>query len=194
MPAPVKPVHSTRFQFTVKTIFKRYLPFVLALVLGSRATSATPLPAFPGAEGFGTTTTGGRFGDVYHVTNLSPDAKSAGSFAYGVATVPQQGRTIVFDVSGYIPISGKLTLNRGNVTIAGQTAPGDGIGLQGGTFLISASDVIIRHVRFRNGRSADSLNLDARATNCIVDHCDVMLGKDENLSSFRRPADNFTFS
>lgn len=152
------------------------------------------LPAFPGAEGFGAATSGGRFGDVYHVTNLSPDPKTEGSFAHGLATVPQNGRTIVFDVSGYIPINGKLTLNRGNVTIAGQTAPGDGIGFQGGTFLISASDVVIRHVRFRNGRSADTLNLDARATNCIVDHCDVLLGKDENLSSFRRPADNFTFS
>jgi hypothetical protein len=79
------------------------------------------------------------------------------------------------------------------VTIAGQTAPGEGIGLKGGTFLISASDVVIRHVRFRNGRSADTLNLDSRATNCILDHCDVLLGKDENLSSFRRPADRFTF-
>lgn len=194
MPAPGKAVQSTRFQFTVKTIFKRYLPFVLTLVLGSRFAWATPMPAFPGAEGFGATAIGGRFGDIYHVTNLSPDAKSAGSFAYGLATVPQHGRTIVFDVSGYIPINGKLTLNHDKVTIAGQTAPGAGVGLQGGTFLISASDVIIRHMRFRNGRSADTLNLDSRATNCIVDHCDVLLAKDENLSSFRRPADNFTFS
>lgn len=155
--------------------------------------AAAQLPAFPGAEGSGAAAVGGRFGDVYHVTNLSPDAKTPGSFAFGLATVPQNGRTFIFDVSGYIPIDGKLTLDRNKVTIAGQTAPGDGIGFRGGTFLISASDVIIRHVRFRNGRSADTMNLDSRATNCIVDHCDVLLGKDENLSSFRRPADRFTF-
>lgn len=166
---------------------------ILFAILTARAGALPLLPAFPGAEGFGSAAIGGRFGDVYHVTNLSPDAKTSGSFALGLATVPPNGRTIVFDVSGYIPINGKLTLNHDKVTIAGQTAPGNGIGLQGGTFLISASDVIIRHVRFRDGRSADTLNLDQRATNCIVDHCDVLLGKDENLSSFRRPADNFTF-
>ena len=166
---------------------------LLLAMLSLPCTVLTQLPAFPGAEGFGGSAIGGRFGDVYHVTDLSSDAKAPGSFAYALATVPQNGRTIVFDVSGYIPINGKITLNRDKVTIAGQTAPGDGIGFQGGTFLISASDVVIRHVRFRNGRSADTINLDSRATNCIMDHCDVLLGKDENLSSFRRPADNFTF-
>ena len=180
--------------FRRRTCLGTFLPILLLAASASRGAAQSLLPAFPGAEGVGAPTAGGRFGDVYHVTNLSPDTKVAGSFAYGLATVPQNGRTIVFDVSGYIPINGKLTLNHDRVTIAGQTAPGDGIGLQGGTFLISASDVVIRHVRFRNGRSADTLNLDSRATNCIVDHCDVLLGKDENLSSFRRPADNFTFS
>lgn len=170
-------------------------PFIASLwVTAFGFTSgAGELPAFPGAQGFGGHAIGGRFGDVYHVTNLSPDEKLPGSLAYGLATVPERGRTIVFDISGYIPINGKLTLKHDKVTIAGQTAPGDGIGLKGGTFLISASDVVIRHVRFRNGRSADSLNLDSRATNCIVDHCDVLLGKDENLSSFRHPAERFTF-
>jgi len=166
---------------------------VLFAVFVSSQPALAQLPAFPGAQGFGGSAIGGRLGDVYHVTNLSPDEKLSGSLAYGLATVPERGRTIVFDVSGYIPITGRLTLNRSKVTIAGQTAPGGGIGLKGGTFLISASDVVIRHVRFRNGRSADTLNLDSRATNCILDHCDVLLGKDENLSSFRRPADRFTF-
>lgn len=129
---------------------------ILFAILTARAGALPLLPAFPGAEGFGSAAIGGRFGDVYHVTNLSPDAKTSGSLALGLATVPPNGRTIVFDVSGYIPINGKLTLNHDKVTIAGQTAPGNGIGLQGGTFLISASDVIIRHVRFRDGRSADT--------------------------------------
>jgi len=169
------------------------IPICVGIVVLGAFCASAQLPAFPGAQGFGGYAIGGRFGDVYHVTNLSSDEKLPGSLAYGLATVPEPGRTIVFDVSGYIPINGRLTLNRGKVTIAGQTAPGDGIGLKGGTFLISASDVVIRHVRFRNGRSADTLNLDSRATNCILDHCDVLLGKDENLSSFRRPADRFTF-
>lgn len=170
-------------------------PLLLAglIVFNSAIQSEAQLPAFPGAEGFGATAIGGRFGDVYHVTNLSSDAKQLGSFAYGLTGIPDAGRTIMFDVSGYIPINGKLTLNHSKVTIAGQTAPGDGIGFMGGTFLISASDVVIRHVRFRDGRSADALNLDSHATNCILDHCEVSLGKDENLSSFRHPADNFTF-
>jgi pectate lyase len=176
----------------IKPLFSRGLILFLGFHQVCHATAQ--LPAFPGAAGFGAQAVGGRFGDVYHVTSLSADAKAPGSLAYGLATVPEAGRTIVFEVSGYIPVNGRLALNHPKVTIAGQTAPGDGIGLQGGTFLIAASDVVIRHVRFRNGRSADTINLDARATNCIIDHCDVLLGKDENLSSFRRPADNFTFS
>jgi autotransporter-associated beta strand protein len=151
----------------------------------------TSLPAFPGAEGAGAYAAGGRGGDVYHVVNLN--SSGAGSFANGVGTVPASGRTIVFDVSGYIHISGTLTLNSSKVTIAGQTAPGDGIGFKDGTFNISSSDVIVRHVRFRDGNSADAADLDSDVNGCMMDHCDVMLSNDENLSSFSSPPDNFTF-
>src|SRR6185369_10249366 len=84
-------------------------------------------------------------------------------------------------------------LNSSKVTIAGQTAPGEGIGFKDGTFNISSSDVIVRHVRFRDGNSADAADLDSDVDGCIMDHCDVMLSNDENLSSFSSPPDNFTF-
>jgi hypothetical protein len=109
------------------------------------------IPAFPGAEGFGAYATGGRGGDVYYVTNLN--TSGAGSFADGIANAPAAGRTIVFAVSGYIPVpSSSVRISKNKITVAGQTAPGDGIGFRNGTFRISADDIIIRHVRFRHGK------------------------------------------
>ena len=154
--------------------------------LGTKA-----LPAFPGAEGFGAFAKGGRGGDVYHVTNLA--ASGAGSFAYGIENVPATGRTIVFDVSGYADISGVLTASKGLFTIAGQTAPGDGFALKNGTFWLSAGDVIIRFMRFRDGYSADSTDMDSSAVNFIWDHCDMMFSHDENMSSFGTPPENMTY-
>jgi len=149
------------------------------------------LPAFPGAEGFGAFAKGGRGGDVYHVVNLN--ASGAGSFAYGVENIPASGRTIVFDVSGYADISGELHVNKPFLTIAGQTAPGDGFGLKNGTFWLSAGDAIIRHMRFRDGLSADSVDMDSGAVNFIWDHCDMMFSHDENMSSFKTPPENMTY-
>jgi autotransporter-associated beta strand protein len=165
------------------------LLFLLAAAFCGRAA----VPAFPGAEGFGAFAAGGRHGDVYHVVNLSGSASTPGSFAYGLANVPASGRTIVFDVSGYIPVSGNLYLDRSKITIAGQTAPGDGVGLKGGTFWIRASDAIIRHFRFRNGVSADCVDITSAATNTMMDHCDLLFSKDENFSSFGSPPENLTF-
>jgi len=149
------------------------------------------LLAFPGAEGFGAFAKGGRGGDVYHVTSLA--ASGAGSFAYGIENAPATGRTIVFDVSGYASISGTLTAAKGPLTIAGQTAPGDGFALKDGTFWLSTGDVIIRHMRFRDGYSADSVDMDSNAINLIWDHCDMMFSHDENMSSFKTPPDNMTY-
>lgn len=163
-----------------------------ALVLFQPGAFGQSLPAFPGAEGAGAYAKGGRGGDVYYVTNLN--SSGPGSFAYGLTTgVPSAGRTIVFGVSGYANVSGTLRLVASKITIAGQTAPGDGFGLKGGTFRISGDDIVIRHLRFRNGVSADTINVDSGSINSIFDHCDVLFGKDENFSSFKNPPDNLTF-
>ena len=161
-------------------------------VLCRFATHALAIPAFPGAEGYGANATGGRGGDVYHVTNLN--TSGAGSFADAIATVPGAGRTIVFDVSGHIHVN-KTTLSKSNVTIAGQTAPGDGIGFKDGTFIISGDDIIIRHVRFRYGDKAaggDCIDLSSGTLNAILDQVSIQFSTDENISSFSSPPENLT--
>lgn len=159
----------------------------------------TPLsaqtPAFPGAEGFGAYAKGGRGGDVYVVTNLN--SSGAGSFYEGITTVPSSGRTVVFAVSGQIHLAGgiatRITANK--LTIAGQTAPGDGILLKDGTLRISGDDIIIRHLRFRhgkNGSGGDCIDLDSGCQNAILDHISMSFSTDENISSFGSPPENLT--
>ncbi len=170
----------------------RILPILFASALPALAQT----PAFPGAEGYGAYAKGGRGGDVYHVTNLN--ASGAGSFIEGINTVPSAGRTIVFDVSGYIRFpsgSGGTRMTASKVTIAGQTAPGDGIGFYNNAFRISGDDVIVRHLRFRLGKygsGGDCLNLDSGSVNSILDHLSVQFSTDENISSFSSPPENLT--
>jgi hypothetical protein len=157
--------------------------WITALVVAS---ASAAVPAFPGAEGFGANAVGGRGGDVYCVTNLN--ASGAGSFAEALATVPPEGRTIVFGVSGYIPIN-KARITKSKVTIAGQTAPGDGIGFKGGPLIIAGNDVVIRHARFRYGRQTaggDCINVERGVTNLMLDHLSLQFSTDENLSSFEK--------
>ncbi len=105
--------------------------------------------AFPGAEGFGRFAVGGRGGDVYHVTNLNDDGP--GSLRYGIKNA-KGPRTIVFDLSGTIPLKSELRITKSNLTIAGQTAPGDGITLRDRTVsLRNCHDIIIRYLRVRLG-------------------------------------------
>jgi autotransporter-associated beta strand protein len=172
--------------------FASLTSIAFALVcLGKGGTVNAQIPAFPGAEGFGAHSTGGRGGDVYIVTNLN--ASGAGSFAEAISTVPSSGRTIVFAVSGYIRLpsgSGGTRMTASKVTIAGQTAPGDGIGFYNNTFRISGADVIVRHLRFRRGKTesrGDCLDLDSGAQRTMLDHVALQFSTDENMSSFNSP-------
>lgn len=173
---------------------------VLLLSLAAALSGYAQIPAFPGAEGFGANATGGRGGDVYVVTNLN--SSGAGSLRYGVDNAPTTGRTIVFAVSGYIPISynsdtGNQTLRvvKNKVTIAGQTAPGDGIGLKDGRILMTGNNCVIRNLRIRhgkNGGAGDCLNVDSSAGTSIVDHLTLQFSTDENISFFNSTLNHFT--
>ena len=175
---------------------RRLLAALVLLGGASFARAQASIPAFPGAEGFGAYSNGGRGGDVYYVTNLN--ASGAGSFADAIATVPSAGRTIVFAVSGYIRFpsgSGGTRMTKGKVTIAGQTAPGDGIGFYNNYLRVSAPDVVMRHLRFRhgkNGSGGDCIDLDSGANRALLDHLAMQFSTDENMSSFSSAPDRLT--
>jgi pectate lyase len=149
---------------------------LLTLILPSPAAG---LPAFPGAQGFGSESPGGRGGKVIEVTNLNPS--EAGSLR---AALEASGpRIVVFRAGGTIFMNGMLKIKNPYITIAGQTAPGDGIQIRGGTLDVQTHDVVIRGLRIRPGdqegydpKDRDCIKIGSEHTpvyNVVIDHCSL---------------------
>lgn len=159
------------------------------------------LPAFPGAEGFGTETIGGRGGVVIKVTNTNDSG--AGSLRDALENVSGP-RIVVFDTGGLITLSESIRITDPYVTIAGQTAPGDGIAIRSAPLVVATHDVIIRNLRFRVGDLADGSDPTSRdgitistsggnsdVYNVVVDHSSVAWGVDENVSTWSSSNNGF---
>jgi pectate lyase len=163
----------------------KYLLFFISLFFGFQ-TIARQL-AFPGAQGFGAYTQGGRYGKIIEVTNLNDN----GPGSLRAAIDDPNPRTIVFRVSGTIALKSMLTISSPYCTIAGQTAPGDGICLKDFPFHIQTNDVIVRFIRVRpgiasglNGDEIDGIEIrDSR--NIIIDHCTISWTVDEGLNTWK---------
>lgn len=178
----------------------KYLSFTLITILlyscSAKKTVAvmevnTKPVAFPGAEGFGKYTTGGRGGKVYVVSNLEDDGE--GSFRDAVTA--KHPRVIVFSVSGTIHLKSELAFSK-NVTIAGQTAPGGGICLADYSVLLGGDNIIVRFMRFRMGdryqnkgmidkAGSDDAFGGSKKNNIIIDHCSISWSTDEVFSVYR---------
>ena len=156
---------------------------ILTLTLMAGSAVSISIPAFPGVEGAGASTPGGRSGTVIAVTNLNDSGP--GSLRQAVET--EGPRIVIFRISGIITLESPLTIVRPYITIAGQTAPGDGICIRGQTTEVNTHDVILRYLRFRRGNLKDRNDgLGGHPEkNIIVDHCSASWGLDENLSMYR---------
>ncbi len=160
---------------------KPYVPWAAV----SKDLPQAKIPAFPGAEGGGAFTVGGRGGKVYVVKSL--EDRGAGSLREAC----EQGgaRTIVFNVAGIIHLKSPINIRAPYITIEGQTAPGDGVCVAGESVLIDTHDVIIRFMRFRRGETAVTRRDDALGGNpvgnIILDHVSGSWGLDENMSIYR---------
>lgn len=147
------------------------------------------IPAFPGAEGGGAFSFGGRGGKVYVVTNLN----DSGPGSFRDACEQGGARIIVFNVSGIIRLKSPVSIRAPYITIEGQTAPGDGVCIAGESVWIDTHDVVIRFMRFRRGQTNVLRRDDALGGNpignIIIDHVSASWGLDENMSIYRHVYD-----
>lgn len=147
------------------------------------------IPAFPGAWGGGMFTTGGRGGNVIAVTSLD----DSGPGTLRAALEAPGPRIVVFRVAGIIRLKSDLEINHPDITIAGQSAPGDGICIADGSLNINTHNVIIRHLRVRRGLTSGGQGSDNIGGyprhHVIIDHCSASWGRDENLSLYRTMED-----
>jgi len=156
------------------------------------APPSEPLPVFPGAEGFGTTTPAGRGGQILKVTNLN----DSGPGSLRAAVEASGARIIVFEVSGTIKLNTELVVTHPFMTLAGQTAPSPGITIRGGAcFDIRTHDVLIQHIRLRPGDDPTTASLQYRdgfqitgnggvAYNVVIDHVSASWSQDETGSTW----------
>jgi len=168
----------------------RTLAFFVFISVFTAVTLHAQQPAFPTAEGSGMYATGGRGGDVYEVTTL--DNSGIGSI---VNAVSSGNRTIVFRVSGTIELGDIILRPKSNTTIAGQTAPGDGICIKGRIIIGNVSNIIIRYIRVRvdagaANSSGDAIDIDS-GSNIIIDHVSASYARDEGVSC-QETSDNIT--
>jgi hypothetical protein len=154
----------------------------MILLACAGALAARDLPAFPGAEGFGATTPGGRGGKVLPVTNLN----DSGPGSLRAACEAEGPRIVVFRVDGMIDLKSAIRIRNPYLTLAGQTAPGDGICLRGYEFSNETHDVVVRFLRSRPGdiagKEVDALDLGHGSRNVVYDHCSANWSVDECLS------------
>lgn len=177
----------------LKRILSGTLAFILGLsIINFSVYAENKLPAFPGAEGGGMYASGARGGssiEVYHITNLNDSGE--GSFRDAVS---EGNRIVVFDVAGTVMLKTPVKIQKSNITVLGQTAPGEGVCIGGDSVMLSNADnIIMRYLRFRMGddhnTQEDSLGI-RRGQNIIIDHCSISWCQDECLSAYQNK--NFT--
>lgn len=180
---------------------KQLICMLIVTIAGTISMVSAQMIAFPGAEGGGMFTTGGRGGKVYYVNTLEDNDEGDEKLREGSLRwcVGQKGtRTILFRIGGTIELKRRLAVANGDVTIAGQSAPGGGVTLTGFPVAVSASNVIVRYLRFRMGDlhlskdEADGADAFGGGKNkdIIIDHCSISWGTDECSSFYDN--ENFT--